>query len=432
MKIVAFLPAKGTSSRVQNKNTRIFNGEPFFAFTLKKLLKCDFIDEVYIDSEDENILTIGERLGAKPMRRDPNLASNATDGNRLFYNEVKQVEADIYIQILCTSPFIKIDTLRRAVDTLKEHSQYDSVVLGRSEKVYEWLDNNPTYDVANIPNSVDLPERFFEAMSLYVIRAEAAKTTQRRIGNAPCMITATPIELIDVNTPDEFILAETVAAGILAEENRRLRLLGTFLSSPILSDICDEMGINSVLSRHFSCNLPHQRTIGRARTLEIRPTVEGESPTGIYEALQSYKLVANNDIIVVKNQLPEYAYFGEMNMSLAIRSGACAAIIDGVTRDSAATIKGDFPVYARGVYCRDIKGRGTVKSMNEPIEIDGVLIDPSSLIFADQDGIVVLPPKHEEEILRRAVDVLVTEKNILADVCSDVEIDMLVERNGFF
>lgn len=432
MKVVAFLPAKGSSARIANKNTRIFNGEPFFAFTLKKLLKCDFIDTVYIDSEDDEILKVGERLGAQPMRRDPALANNATDGNRLFMNEVEQVEADIYVQALCTSPFVMIETIRKAVDILRTDNRYDSVVLGRSEKVYEWQGNKPSYDIENIPNSVDLPDRVSEAMSLYVIRSEAAKQTRRRIGNAPCLITGTPIELIDVNTPEEFALAEIVATGILAEETRRLRLLGTFLSSPILSDICDDLGVNAVLSRHFHCNLPHRRVIGRARTLEIRRTDPGESPTGIYDALQSYKLIANNDIIVVKNNLPEYAYFGEMNMSLAIRSGASAAIIDGVTRDSAATIKGDFPVYARGVYCRDIKGRGTVKSMNEPVEIDGVRIDPSSLIFADQDGIVVLPPKYEEEILRRAVDVLVAEKNILADVCSDVEIDMLVERNGFF
>lgn len=432
MKVVAFLPAKGTSSRVQNKNTRIFNGEPFFAFTLKKLLKCDFIDEVYIDSEDESILSVGERLGARIMRRDPNLATNATDGNRLFFNEVRQVEADIYIQILCTSPFIKIETIKAAVDTLKTETQYDSVVLGRKDKFYEWLDNKPSYDIANIPNSVDLPDRHIEAMALYVIRADAARKTQRRIGDKPKMIFGDPIELIDVNMPEEFFLAEKVAAGILAEENRRLRLLGTFLSSPILSDICDEFRVNGVLSRHFSCNLPYQRIIGRARTLEIRPTRDGESETGIYDALQSYKLVASNDIIVVKNQLPEYAYFGELNMSLAIRSGASAALIDGVTRDSAATMKADFPVYSKGVYCRDIKGRGTVQSMNEPVEIDGVRIDPSSLIFADQDGIVVMPPAHEERILRRAVEVLVTEKNILADVCSDVEIDKLVERNGFF
>tara|TARA_R110002074_G_scaffold330709_1_gene501191 strand:- start:1808 stop:3106 length:1299 start_codon:yes stop_codon:yes gene_type:complete len=432
MKVVAFLPAKGSSSRVHNKNTRIFNGEPFFAFTLKKLLQCDFIDEVYIDSEDEGILSVGKRLGAKVMRRDAKLASNATDGNRLFMNEVMQVEADIYIQALCTSPFVKIETIRTAVETLKSNAAYDSVVLGRNDKFYEWINGSPSYDIQNIPNSVDMAERHIEAMSLYVIRADAARRTQRRIGDRPKMIFGDSTELIDVNTPEEFFLAEKVAAGILAEENRRLKLLGIFLSSPVLSDICDEFGIHSVLSRQFACNLPHQRVIGRARTLEIRPTREGESETGIYDALQSYKLVASNDIMVIKNQLPEYAYFGELNMSLAVRSGAVAALIDGVTRDSAATMRANFPVFSKGTYCKDIKGRGTLQSMNEPVEIDGVRIDPSSLIFADQDGVVVIPPAYESRILRRAVDVLVTEKNILADICSDVEIDSLVERNGFF
>lgn len=432
MKVVAFLPAKGSSSRVANKNTRVFNGEPFFAFTLKKLLRCDFIDEVFIDSEDQEILKVGSRLGATPLPRDPQLASNATDGNRLFYNEAAQVEADIYIQALCTSPFVRPDTIKRAVQMLKDDPSIDSVVLGRREKVYLWDNGVPTYDVANVPNSVDLPDQISESMSLYVIRAEAAHRTRRRIGDRPALIFGDPIENIDVNTPAEFELAERVAQGLLAEDNRKLRLLETVLSSPILSDVCDEFGLETVLSNAFRCNLGNQRILARARTLEIAESTPEDDPSGIYRALQSYKLMAADDIIVVKNNVPNFAYFGELNTKLAIRSGARAAIIDGVTRDSSSTISANFPVFAKGLYCRDIKGRGTVKSMNEPITIDGVRIDPSALIFADQDGIVVIPPAYEAQIMQAAVEKLSAESGVHSDILADFDVDSLVQRNGFF
>jgi len=432
MKIVAFLPVKGTSSRVQNKNMRIFNGEPLFVFTLRKLLKCSFIDEVYLDSENEEILEIGQRLGAKLLPRDPALADNKTDGHQLFYNEVKQVDADIYIQHLCTSPFVKEETIKAAIDILNEDKACDTVVLGKEEKYYHWTDGKPSYDINHIPNSVDLPSEFTEAMALYVMRGDAARRTKRRIGDAPRMIVGDPTEMIDINLEEDLKLATTVGAGILAEEEKRLKVLGRFLSSPILSDICDELGIAGVLAPEYKSNIDGVKMFGRARTLHIREATKEDPDDCIYDALQSYKQVVSNDLIVVKNDLPHLAYFGELNMSLSIRSGAVGAIIAGVTRDTRATAEAGFPVFAKGNFCKDIKGRGAVKSINQPIELDGVAIEPSDLIFADQDGIVVIPRKREVEVLKRAIEVMTAEKNIVADVCKDVDVEGLVTKYGFF
>ena len=119
-------------------------------------------------------------------------------------------------------------------------------------------------------------------------------------------------------------------------------------------------------------------------------------------------------------------------MSLAIRSGAVGALIGGVTRDNAATRRASFPVYARGHYCRDIKGQGAVASINQPITLDGVRINPSDLIFGDEDGVVVIPRQHELAVLSRALEVLRTESRILSDVCSDADVHKLVDKHGFF
>ena len=431
-RIVAFVPAKGTSSRVANKNTRIFNGEPFFLFTVRKLLKCDFIDEVYVDSEDRDILERATRAGAKPLARDAALATNKTDGHELFFNEVRQVEADIYIQHLCTSPFIKEETIRRSVNTLAEHPEFDSVVLGAKDKRYRWENNRPLYDLKRIPNSVDLPDDVTEAMALYVVRRNAALTTHRRIGDAPCMIFGDPMELIDVNTEEDMALARVVGAGLLAEEEKRLRVIGRFLTSPLLSDIADELGLKCVLAPEYAPNIRGARIFGRARTLHIREATPSDPSDSIYEALKSYEQVVSNDVIVVRNERPDLAYFGDLNMSLAIRSGAVGAIIDGVTRDTQSTANSGFPVYAKGRYCRDIKGKGAVQSINQIIALDDVTIHPSDLIFADEDGIVVIPRTHEVKFLRLALEKMASEKSLVADVCKDVRVESLMQKYGFF
>lgn len=128
--MVAFLPAKGTSERIESKNMKLLNGKPLFLHTLEKLCKCDFIDDVYLDSDSDEILYYAKSyLNYIPLKRDPGLATNKTDGHQMFYNEIRQVEADIYIQILCTSPFISPETILKGVTILKEQPLKHLILL---------------------------------------------------------------------------------------------------------------------------------------------------------------------------------------------------------------------------------------------------------------------------------------------------------------
>ena len=47
MKVYAFVPAKGTSERVENKNMRFLDGERLYIRALKKLFACKNIDKVF-------------------------------------------------------------------------------------------------------------------------------------------------------------------------------------------------------------------------------------------------------------------------------------------------------------------------------------------------------------------------------------------------
>ncbi len=108
MKVIAFLPAKGVSERIANKNTAVLSGEKLFVHGIKKLLSCREIDEVVFDSESEQMHNEVDYLKCSHLKRDAALASNSTDGHELFLNEIKEFpDGDIYVQYLCTAPFLK-------------------------------------------------------------------------------------------------------------------------------------------------------------------------------------------------------------------------------------------------------------------------------------------------------------------------------------
>ena len=50
------------------------------------------------------------------------------------------------------------------------------------------------------------------------------------------------------------------------------------------------------------------------------------------------------------------------------------------------------------------------------VEIDGVRFDPGDLVFADLDGVVVVPQRIEAEAIRRAWDKVHAENEIRAAI----------------
>ena len=432
MKVVAFLPAKGSSSRIKSKNMKLLDGKPLFLHTLEKLVNSKLFDEVYLDTESDDVIEAASEVNCQILKRDKSLASNKTDGNKMFLNEVNHVDADIYVQVLCTSPFINMETIKAGIDKVNTDSSYDSAVLVRKERLYTWNENGPSYDVENIPNSVDLGDPIIETMGLYIVKKEAAIQTQRRVGEQPYLLEATALEAIDVNWPDDFKLAELIAAGEREQSRKLLGNIKNHLSSCILSDLLDDLGYPAQVLKGLSPNFEGAKLFGRAKTLKLRKLEDGESFKGIYDALYSYETIVPEDIILIENEAPEYAYFGELNANLAIRSGASGVIVNGMTRDSAEVMTTGLPVFAQGYTCQDVRKRATTESFNKTICLNGIPVEPGCLVFADSEGVIIIPKEIESEVIDEVYERAANEKKILADISSGVDVDTLTKNYGFF
>ena len=432
MKIVAFLPVKGHSQRIENKNLKLLDGKPLFIHTLDKLVNSNFFDEVYLDTESEEIIDAASEIDCKILKRDPSLASNKTNGNKLFENQIAQVDADIYVQILATSPFILIETIKNAINNITESNSYDSAVLVSKQKQYTWKNNKPEYNHFDIPNSIDLEDVIIETMGLYIVKKDVAHKNKRRLGDNPLLIESTPIEAIDVNFPEDFHLAELIAAGRRESDRKLLANYKINFNSSLLSDILDELGYKNQVIKGLSSNLPGTKMLGRAKTLKIAELKENEDFRGIYKALESYDSIVPGDIIVIQNDVPEYAYFGELNANLSIREGASGVIINGKTRDSSAVSSLNFPVFSTGTTCQDVKNRATTESVNKKIELEGVSVSPNALLFADDEGVIVIPEEIESKVIEGVLKKNLSEKEILLNIAMGRDIDSIIDQFGTF
>ena len=106
--------------------------------------------------------------------------------------------------------------------------------------------------------------------------------------------------------------------------------------------------------------------------------------------------------------------WGELLSTAARNTGCVGVIVDGAVRDVAKMRAMAFPVFARGTSPYDSQNRQRVIDYDVPVEVGGVAFRPGELVFADGDGVVVVPREVEEEALTRAWN-KVHEENITRD-----------------
>lgn len=144
---------------------------------------------------------------------------------------------------------------------------------------------------------------------------------------------------------------------------------------------------------------------GRARTIRWMETnyVVQEDPYGLeIEAVDSLR---PGQVVVHSTDYSEgNALWGGLMSAAAQRNGVAGCICDGAIRDCQRIQKMKFPVFHAGIRPVDSKGRGRVMAIDVPVRCGEVLVHPYDLVFADPDGVVVIPRKIEDRAMRLAAE----------------------------
>ncbi len=176
------------------------------------------------------------------------------------------------------------------------------------------------------------------------------------------------------------------------------------LYTPVVGDILDAMGFyHQFLPQPIQPALVAMTIVGRAMPV-VMIDVFGpqKKPFGLLtEALDQLE---PGDVYLASGGGMRCAYWGELLTATAKTRGAAGAVIDGYHRDTPKMLEQNWPVYSRGRYAQDSSVRTQVTNFRCPIEIGGVWVEPGDLVFADQDGVVVVPRRLEAEVLERALE----------------------------
>jgi regulator of RNase E activity RraA len=187
----------------------------------------------------------------------------------------------------------------------------------------------------------------------------------------------------------------------------------------VISDVLDSLGFrNQVLQPGVVPAQPDpgQVLVGRAATVLVGPQYEvvDQPYTNQIAAIDALK---PGDVVVSGvGGMTNVAVWGELFSNAAKARGARGFLTDGCHRDTRMVIEMGFPVFSRGPRPADISGRGTVISIGRPVEVAGVVVRPGDVVFAEVDGVVIIPQDVAEETMSRAFEKVANEDGARADL----------------
>ncbi len=219
VKIIALLPMKGNSERVKNKNLKYFAGKPLYHYTMQTLLDSKYIESVVVNTDSEFIKEdIKKNFPEKTIiiDRPKNIVGNFVSMNKIIEHDISSLDADFYVQSHSTNPMLSVNSLDCAIEKmfqLAESNSHDSIfsVTKWQTRLYKKDAVAFNHNPKELLRTQDLEPLFEENSNFYIFSKNSFKEAgNKRIGKHPYLFEIDKIEAVDIDEPQDFIIAEAL------------------------------------------------------------------------------------------------------------------------------------------------------------------------------------------------------------------------------
>lgn len=207
MRIVAVMPIKLNNERLPGKNIKMLGGKPLLQHELQSIIDTGLVKDINVFCSDSEI----EKYLLKEVtyiKRPEYLDSPDANFTQIMSEFMIKKEADIYVYLHATAPFVTKKTMEECINAVLLGG-HDSSFCAVKIQDFLWKNGIPlNFDACNLPRSQDLDVVFRETSGVYVFRKEVFQKYHRRIGMNPYIKEVSFKESIDINTAEDFRLAE--------------------------------------------------------------------------------------------------------------------------------------------------------------------------------------------------------------------------------
>ncbi|XP_069484549.1 N-acylneuraminate cytidylyltransferase [Ambystoma mexicanum] len=181
--LTALVLARGGSKGIPGKNIKVLAGVPLIGWVLRAAVDSGLFDSVWVSTDDERIMKVAERFGAKVHHRSPEVSKDTTSSFDTIVEFLQHhPEIDIIGNIQGTSPCLHPKHLKDVIRMFLEEG-YESVfsVVRRHQFRWEELSDKVkvtkplNFNPAKRPRRQDWPGELCENGSFYFATTDLIK-----------------------------------------------------------------------------------------------------------------------------------------------------------------------------------------------------------------------------------------------------------------
>lgn len=220
-KIVALLPMKAHSDRVSGKNFRDLAGRPLYRWVLDTLVSIPNISTVVVNTDARSILEKDPVFRNKKILirdRKSEICGDHISMNRIIADDIDNVSADIFLMTHTTNPFLRSYTIEDCIKVYRDKcsvGKHDSLFTVNSlqGRFYTSKLEPINHDPDVLIRTQDLEPVLEENSNLYIFTSQSFKKSGARIGDSPYAFTTPGFESLDIDTVEDWAMAELIAGS---------------------------------------------------------------------------------------------------------------------------------------------------------------------------------------------------------------------------
>ncbi|MEE9213869.1 MAG: acylneuraminate cytidylyltransferase [Thermodesulfobacteriota bacterium] len=227
-KIVAIIPARGGSKGIPNKNVISFVGKPLLAWTIEQAQSSKLISDVYVSSDNEEILKIAKKYGARTILRPKEISGDTATSESALLHTLSQInERPNYIVFLqATAPLRLQDDIDNAINKIINDNA-DSLLSVTESREFIWKKlgeefKSISFDYKNRQRRQELDSIYYESGSIYVFKPEILEKYMCRLGGKIAIYLMEPWQKVDIDDYNDLELCEWLYRKYMVRENNKI------------------------------------------------------------------------------------------------------------------------------------------------------------------------------------------------------------------
>lgn len=212
MTAVAFIPVRGGSKSIKNKNIMPIAGKPLVYWTILAAVEAKSVDKVFVSTDCDEIKKVVESLNFEKVQvisRGAETASDTASSESALLEFCENHDFDKVVFLQATSPLTKSEDIDGAFNKMNTEKA-DSLIsaVRRYQFLWDSAGKPMNYDPQNRPRRQDWDGYYIENGAFYISSREAILNSKCRISGKMAFFEMDQKTLFEVDEPSDWEIIE--------------------------------------------------------------------------------------------------------------------------------------------------------------------------------------------------------------------------------